>query len=430
MRRRSRAGSASVKSRRRKAATPKRRSARAAPRRSSSAASEEAKAAHFERERDEAMVQLAAATEVLGVISNSSGELDLVFDTILRNATRICEATFGNLWLCEGDSFRIAATHGAPSAYREYLKREPVVEPSAQSDAMARIASTKKPFQIEDLTKIPTLGSRMRMATIKLAKARTLVVVPMVKGNELIGVIAIYRQEVRPFTDKQIELLTHFAAQAVIAIENTRLLNELRQRTGDLSESLARQTATSEVLGVISSSPGDLKPVFEAMLTNATRLCEAKFGLLYLYEEGKLRFGAAHDVPPAFAEARGRGPFSPAPDTAIGGAVTTKQAVQVADLAATQSYSDRNPVVVAAVEVGGVRTALSVPMLKANALIGVITIYRKEVRPFTDKQIALVTNFAAQAVIAIENARLLNELRQRTDDLSETLEQQTATAQV
>jgi len=221
---------------------------------------------------------------------------------------------------------------------------------------------------------------------------------------------------VRPFTDKQVELVKNFAAQAVIAMEKAQLLNELRQ-------SLEQQTATADVLRVISSSPGELKPVFNAMLQNAVRLCEAKFGTLYLYQEGRLRFGAAHDVPPAFAEAREKGPFTPAADTAIGGAVTTKKTVQVADLAATQSYAHRNPVVVAAVEAGGVRTALSVPMLKENALVGVLTIYRKEVRPFTDKQTALLQNFAAQAVIAIENARLLNELR-------ESLEQQTATSEV
>jgi GAF domain-containing protein len=164
---------------------------------------------------------------------------------------------------------------------------------------------------------------------------------------------------------------------------------------------LEQQTATAEVLSVISSSPGELELVFEAMLTNAIRLCEAKFGLLYLYEEGRLRFGAAHDVPPAFVEARGKGPFTPAPDASTGRVVATKQAVQVADLAATQSYSDRNPVVVAAVEVGGVRTSLSVPMLKENALVGVITIYRKEVRPFTDKQIA---HAAAQRIATIAGA--------------------------
>ena len=192
----------------------------------------------------------------------------------------------------------------------------------------------------------------------------------MIREGKVIGAIGTARRVPRAFDDKQVILIRSFAAQAVIAIENTRLLNELRQRsddlshrTDDLTEALEQQTATSEVLRVISSSPGDLKPVFEAMLTNATRLCEAKFGLLYLYEEGRLRFGAAHDVPPAFAEARGKEPFTPSPDGTTGRVITTKKPVQVADLAATQSYSDRNPVVVAAVEVGGVRPALSVPTL-------------------------------------------------------------------
>jgi GAF domain-containing protein len=251
---------------------------------------------------------------------------------------------------------------------------------------------------------------------VDVSGARADLLVPMLKENELIGAFVIYRLEVRPFTHKQIELVKNFAAQAVIAIENARLLNELR-------ESLDRQTATSEVLSVISSSPGELELVFEAMLTNAVRLCEAKFGVLYLYDEGRLRVGAAHDVPPAFAEARGKEPFIPAPDASTGKVVATKQAAQIADLAATQSYSDRNPLVVTAVEVGGVRTSLSVPMLKENALVGIISIYRKEVRPFTEKQTTLLQNFAAQAVIAIENARLLNELR-------ESLEQQTATSEV
>ena len=227
----------------------------------------------------------------------------------------------------------------------------------------------------------------------------------------------------RPFSDKQIELVENFASQAVIAIENTRLLNELR-------ESLQQQTATADVLGVISSSPGALGPVFEAMLANAVRLCGAKFGNLFLHEGGGLRVVASHDLPPAFAEARRRSPLHPPPGTGLCEAIETKQTVHVADLAAAQPYAERHPAVVEAVELGGIRTFVAVPMLKDNELIGMIVIYRQEVRPFTDKQIALVQNFASQAVIAIENARLLSELRQRTEDLSESLQQQTAASEV
>src|SRR5262249_51167937 len=239
----------------------------------------------------------------------------------------------------------------------------------------------------------------------------------------LIGVIEIDRQEVRPFTDKQIALLVNFANQAVIAIENARLLNELHQRTDDLSESLEQQTATSEVLRIISSSQGELEPVFRVMLANAVRLCGAKFGILLLCERDVFRVGALHNVPSALGDLLCRAPIRPGPHITFARAAKTKQPVQVADVTKEQSYVDRDPLAVAAAEFGGYRTVLSVPMLKESKPIGTITIFREEVRPFTEKQIELVSNFASQAVIAIENTRLLNELR-------ESLQQQTATADV
>ena len=239
---------------------------------------------------------------------------------------------------------------------------------------------------------------------------------------------ACFRHEVRPFTDKQIELVQNFAAQAVIAIENARLLNELRQRTtdltertADLTEALEQQTATSEVLQVISSSPGDLQPVFATMLEKAVSICDAKYGNIYRWDGEFLHLLAAHDTPPALAEFRRRSALRP---SLIRRMVETKTAIHVIDVAADPEYLERRtPSTVAAVELGGVRSFLSVPMLKENELIGSFSLYRQEVRPFTDKQIALVTSFASQAVIAIENARLLNELR-------ESLAQQTATSEV
>src|SRR5262249_46893911 len=351
----------------------------------------------------EALEQQTATSEVLGVISTSPGELEPVFEAMLANATRLCEAKFGTLLLRDGDAFRMVAMHDVPPAFAEKRWREPVFRPRPET-ALARVATTKQVVQIADVRAGPYSSD-----LVDLAGARTILGVPMLKEGELVGAIGIYRQEVRPFTDKQVELVSNFAKQAVIAIENTRLLNELRQRTADLSEALEQQTATSEVLGVISSSPGELEPVFQTMLAHAVRICEAKFGTLYLREGGGFRAMSMHNAPQAYAEARAN-VVHPPPDTSIGQAARTKQAAQVADAKQTKGYLEGNPFTVSAVDAGGYRTVLSVPMLKEGELIGAISIYRREVRPFGEKQIELVSNFASQAVIAIENTRLLNEL--------------------
>ena len=246
-----------------------------------------------------------------------------------------------------------------------------------------------------------------------------------------IGVIILWRKQVRPFTDKQIELITTFADQAVIAIENARLFDEVQARTRELTEALGQQTATSEVLQIISSSPGELEPVFQKMLENATRICEAEFGNLLLYEGDAFRVVAMHGAPPAWADFRQREPVvHRGLDHPLRRVAESKTLQHIADVRADPAYISRDPSFVPMVNLTGARTLLLVPMMKEGELVGAIGIYRQEVRPFTNKQIELIQNFARQAVIAIENARLLNELRQRTDDLSESLLQQTATADV
>src|SRR5262249_30399630 len=407
--------------RRTSAASPRHRPR--APRRPRAPLSEKKNIALLTRELSEALEQQAATSEVLRVIASSPGDLQPVFQAILENATRICGAKFGTLYLYDGDAFHATAFHNAPPAFIAERKRAPL-RPGPDT-TLGRAARTKQVAHIVDSMAREPYRQRdpFVVAGAELGGYRTILSVPMLKEDKLVGVISIYRQEVLPFSEKQIELVTGFAAQAVIAIENTRLLNELRQRTDDLSEALEQQTATSDVLKVISSSPGELEPVFQAMLENATRICEAKFGVMWLCEGEGFRYVALHG-PAAHLEERRREPvIYPGPELPLGRIAHTRQIVHIADIRTEPAYVEGSPTFVQLADAGGARTLLLVPMLKEKELIGAISIYRQEVRPFTDKQIDLLQNFAAQAVIAIENPRLLNELR-------ESLQQQTATADV
>jgi GAF domain-containing protein len=350
----------------------------------------------------ESLQQQTATADVLRVISSSPGELEPVFQAMLENATRICEATFGTLFRVDDELFHLAGQFGTPPELVEFQRwRGPFLP--APNGFLDQVLRMKQVWHTADIAaeNVPSNAAR-------LGGARSLAAVPMLKDNVLIGAIVIYRQEVRPFTDKQIALVQNFAAQAVIAIENTRLLNELR-------ESLEQQTATADVLRVISASPGELDPVFQAILNNATRICEAKFGIMHLFANRRFIFAAGLGAPPELNEFfRERGAFQPTAGGPLDRMMQTKQVTQ---------SDEHSTLIPHMVTFGGSRTHICVPMLKDNELIGAVVIYRQEVRPFGDKQIELVKNFAAQAVIAIENTRLLNELR-------ESLDRQTATADV
>jgi two-component system NtrC family sensor kinase len=365
----------------------------------------------------ESLQQQTATSDLLEVISRSAFDLRPVFATVAESAVRLCEARLAFIYRFDGELLRMVADYNTPAEFKKWMADHPI-RPGRDS-ATGRAALERRTIHIHDVQADPEYSFGAK----DVEAFRTVLTVPMLKGDELLGVILTYRLDVKPFTDTQVALVETFADQAVIAIENVRLFDEVQARTRELTESLERQTATSEVLSVISRSPGDLEPVFQIMLENATRICEARFGTMYLYHGGAYHLAAVHNAPPALVEARKRGSIRPGPSTTLGQLARTRQVVHFPDLMAEQAYLERDPFAVAGVELAGVRTLISVPMLKDNELIGAINVFRQEVRPFSDKQIDLLTSFANQAVIAIENTRLLNELR-------ESLQQQTATADV
>jgi GAF domain-containing protein len=383
-------------------------------------------------ELSEALQQQTATAEILRVISSSLSDTQPVFDAIVRAGLSLFPGAAVSIELPrDGEVTAVAIAAEDAAGVENWRKIFPF--PLSREYIAGVAILDRRVVDIADAREGSRDLSTGRQNFLK-SGYRAVTKVPMLRGDSAIGVLSVARPAPGPLSEKQLAILKTFADQAVIAIENTWLLKELRQRQRELSEALARQTATSEVLGVISRiirSPGELEPVFRAMLENATRVCGSGFGTMYLKEGDAFRTVAMYGAPPAYSEARMREPvFKPGPGTALGRCAQTKQVIHISDVTLEPAYLERDPLRVAAVEQGGVRTNLTVPMLKDDELVGVITIYRREVSPFTDKQVELLTSFASQAVIAIENARLFGEVQTRTRELTESLQQQTATADV
>src|SRR5262249_5885986 len=377
MGRRDQTGGKRIKAQRRKTS----RGSNTAPERNSSTARQETKVARLTRELEEARQQQTATSEVLKVISGSPGELRPVFNAMLENATRICEASYGMMFLREGSGFSTAAIQNLPRALAEKRQQGALIDP-IPDDPLARLAATKQKIHIFDARteKAYRLGFAPFVALVEDGGARTLLVTPLLRESELIGAFAIYRQEVRPFTERQIELVEHFAAQAVIAIENTRVLNELR-------ESLQQQTATADVLKAISRSAFDLKTVLDALVEAAARLCEADQGSIARERDGVFERVGEFGMSDPYVKFLRTQPVIPERGTAMGRALLEGKVVHIPDVLADPDYT------YAGQRLGGIRAILTVPMLRDGTTIGVLGLVRHEAPPVTDKPIELLKTF-------------------------------------
>ena len=386
-------------------------------------------------ETQEALERQTATSDILKVIASSPSDIQPVFDVIVERAVQLCGARMGRVYRYDGNLIHLVGGHGLSVPGRDSAQR-PFPRPASDDTIVGRVMLSRSPNILPDLNEddsVPPLSRQM----IEAIGARSQVTMPMLLGGQPIGAITLSWAEPRGYTDQQIVLLRTFADQAVIAIENARLFNEVRQRTDDLqartvelTESLEQQTATSEVLRVISSSAGDLAPVFDTMLRKAMELCGANFGTLNTFDGERFHTAATYGLPPVYDEYRRRQPLQYGPGTAPALLMQGEPFVEITDLPESETYRQGEPNRRALVDLGGARCLLAVPLLKDGRVTGNVMIFRQENRRFSEKQITLLKQFAAQAVIAIENTRLLSELHHRTDDLSEALTYQTGSANI